>query len=288
MSHFNNVSRVVLAAVLGGCASAPTAPTSTLSPPSTRDAAEQLCSGVSEGERNLNLCLDSEEIVRAERMPVASRGGNVLTGARVVFRPSSGRTAESFQHVVACQMARNSGADSQARYPQVAYCPLAVKGVAASVRPVADGLAVEIKPKDARSSHSLFHTMAHGTTALQLARFESAACRGIEPKARGACPLLGPVTVISDLPGGVRVEFAATVSVDSVLAGMRCHYSFAEARGFSEEAAACPLYIRGLHLERSTDGKAIDITITPAALVNEVRKRVREEAVFANELRGGA
>jgi hypothetical protein len=248
---------------------------------------EELCSRVSEQERNTSLCFDNAQILRAERTAVASQRGDVLTGVRVVFGPSPGRTTESFQQAVDCQVARGSVAEPQPKYPEVTYCPLATKNITATVQPVPDGLAVEIKPKNASSSHRLSHTLGHGMKALELARFESAACSGIAPKARGACPLLGPVTAISDLPKGVRVEFDPIVSLDSVLAGMRCHYSFAEARGFSEEAAACPLYMRGLRLERSTDGRAIDITITSASMVNEVRKRVREEAVFLTELRGG-
>lgn len=94
------------------------------------------------------------------------------------------------------------------------------------------------------------------------------------------------MTSINDTPGGVSVEFVPSSSLDAVLGRMRRHYSFAQSRGFSEEAAACPLYLRGLRLARSTDGRAIDITVTSTEMSQESRKRVREEAVFANQAHG--
>jgi len=269
-------------AALAGCASA--GPPSSLAsgPPGAQDTAALSCS---DADRNINLCA-ADEIVSIERMPVDSRGGEVLTGARMVYRGPPDRTAASLQHVIDCQIAGNSVGEARQPYPLTSYCPLAIAGVTARVREVAGGFAVEVQTTDAAVSHRIAHAVAHGRLAMALKAFESAECHGIEPKARAACPLLGPVTAINDAPQGVRVEFVASVSVDTVLAGMRCHYSFAQARGFSEDAAACPLYVRGLRLERSTDERAIDITVGSAAMVNEIRKKVREEAVFASKAGG--
>jgi hypothetical protein len=285
MSNKMSSLRIFPASILwmtfASCASAHPVSSPTAKPQVSRESEELACSGIAEEERNTSLCLNTDEILRVERIPIDGRGGEVLTGARMTFRPVPGRTAESLQHVIDCQLARKSLFESQEQYPGGVYCPLAVRGVTARVQPVAEGWTVEVRPNDSRTSHRISHSLAHGSLAPELARFESAECRGIEPKVRAACPLLGPVTAINDLPQGVRVEFPKSVSVDRVLAGMRCHYSFARARGFSEESVACPLYMRGLRLGSSTDGRAIDITVGPAAMVNEVRKRVREEAVFA-------
>jgi TusA-related sulfurtransferase len=272
----------ILLAAVAGCASA--GPPSSLAsgPPGAQATAALSCS---DADRNISLCA-ADEIVSVERMPVEIRGGEVLTGARMVYRGTPDRTAASLQHVIDCQTAGNSVGKARQPYPLTSYCPLAIPGVTARVREVAGGLSVEVRTNDAAVAHRISHAVAHGRLALALEGFESAECHGIEPKARAACPLLGPVTAINDAPQGVRVEFVPSVSVDAVLAGMRCHYSFAQARGFSEEAAACPLYLRGLRLDRSTDGRAIDITVTSAATVNEIRKRVREEAVFAGEAGG--
>lgn len=278
---------VVLATSLAGCASAhPTPPAAPGAETPRASTTEPACAGIPEQQQSTNLCLDTEDILRVERTPVASRAGDVLTGARMVFRGSAERSPQAFQKVVDCQIATNLAEPQEEQYRRMSYCPLAVRGITAKVQPTADGLAIEVRPSDASSSRRLSHALAHGTAALQLARFESAECRGIEPRARAACPLLGPVTAITDTPDGVRVDFHPSVPVDGVLAAMRCHYSFAEARGFSEEAAACPLYVRGLGIRRSSDAKAIDITIRPSARVKDVRQRVREEAIFVTELSG--
>jgi hypothetical protein len=264
-------------ALLFGCASTtPHPPPSAMAP----EAAQQVCAGLSDDERNRSLCLDSADLLGVERVPVEGRGGEVLSGARLTFRPAPGRTAQSLQRVIDCQVATSAPPEPKQEERRLAYCALAIPHVTAQVRQVTEGFAVEIRPSDASASNRIAHTVAHGRLAQELARFESSECKGVPPQARAACPLLGPVSAIEDIPRGVRVEFPASVSCDAVLAGMRCHYSFALARAFSAEAAACPLYVRGLRFERSLAGGAIDITMTTPDKVGELRRGVREEAVF--------
>lgn len=249
-----------------------------MGPLASHEAAPQSCADASD-ELKGGLCA-ADEILKVEKMPVQTRAGDTLTGARMVFRAAPGRTAASMQRAVDCQIAGTPARDPQQQSPLASYCPVAITGVTALVQAVPDGFSVEVRPRDAAVSHKISHSIVHGGLALALQRFESSECHGIAPKERAACPLLGPVASIIDTPEGVRVEFPEVVSVDAVLARMRCHYSFAQARGFSEEASACPLYTRGLRLEHSTDGRAIDISATPVAMVGEIRKKVREEAVF--------
>jgi hypothetical protein len=129
------------------------------------------------------------------------------------------------------------------------------------------------------------HARAHDRAAQALERFEAAECKDVPPRERAACPLLGPVTAINDLRDGVRVDLAATASASAVVAAMRCHYAFARARGFSEDAAACPLYIRGIVIERSGDGRGVQITADRPELAGEIQRRVRIEAMHAPQSR---
>lgn len=273
-------------ATLAACASKPPS----LPPPTPPQAALQNevasalpCAGIADAQRDRSLCLDTDEILSIEGMPVDVHGGEVGTGARMVFRAAPGRTAESLKHLIDCQIAANVLGNGREQYPQTSYCPLAVGNITTAVQATPAGFAVDIRPNKPSGSHRIAHTVAHGESTLALARFESAECRGVEPRERAACPFLGPVSGLEDLPAGVRVAFAESVPVDKVLAGMRCHLSFAEARGFTEEASGCPLYVRGLRLARATDAAAIDITVTPARLVEDVRSHVRDEVVFAKD-----
>jgi hypothetical protein len=146
------------------------------------------------------------------------------------------------------------------------------------------GASVVRNPTDvhlSRADQHRLHARAHEQAADALAHFEASECRGMPASERAACPLLAPVVAIRDLRAGVRVELAPTVPVDRVIAEMRCHYAFARSRGFTDEAAACPLYVRGIQIARSADGPGIEITGSTSALAAEIRQRIRQEAVFA-------
>jgi hypothetical protein len=135
-----------------------------------------------------------------------------------------------------------------------------------------------------RADEHRAHARAHERAAEALERFEDAECLNFPPSTRAACPLLGPVAHVDDVPGGVRVKFVPGTRVDAVFAHMRCHYAYARARAF-EEATSCPLYMRGIDIARAKDPLAIEITTAAADQVAELRARSREEAVYA---RGGA
>jgi hypothetical protein len=123
------------------------------------------------------------------------------------------------------------------------------------------------------------HAAAHAAAASRLERFEAEACAGVDPLERAACPLLGPVSSIRDIRGGVRIELTADTPVAALAASMRCHHAFARARGFTPEAASCPLYMSGIQIRRSADGAALEILGSTTAMVAEVRRRSRQEAV---------
>jgi hypothetical protein len=135
---------------------------------------------------------------------------------------------------------------------------------------------VELRQADEHRAHARQHEKA----AAALERFEAEECHGFPPAARAACPFLRPVTRIDDIEGGVRVTFAAGTPVHAVFAHMRCHYAYARARAF-EDAASCPLYVRGIEIKRGNDPLAIEITNPDWRQVDNLRVRVREEAVYA-------
>jgi hypothetical protein len=126
------------------------------------------------------------------------------------------------------------------------------------------------------------HAQQHEAAAAALESFEQAECKQFPPATRAACPLLGPVVELVDVPGGVRARFAEGTRVDAVVAHMRCHFAYAQAHGFGE-MAGCPLYVRGIEIRRASDPRAVEIIGRDAAVTSEIRNRAREEAVLVRE-----
>ena len=126
------------------------------------------------------------------------------------------------------------------------------------------------------------HARQHERAAQFLEEFEQAECADFPAATRAACPLLGPVVGITDVDGGVRIQFKEGARVDAVIAHMRCHYAFARARAF-EPSASCPLYVRGIEIRRALAPTAVEIVSTDPKVIREIRQRSREEAVFVHE-----
>jgi hypothetical protein len=123
------------------------------------------------------------------------------------------------------------------------------------------------------------HAREHARAAAFLERFEEVVCRDFPPSSRAACPFLGPVTRIDDIPGGVRATFAARTPVDGIVAHMRCHYAYARARAFAENAT-CPLYVRDIDIRRGVDPMSVEIVSPNKHTATLIRARSREQAVF--------
>jgi hypothetical protein len=124
------------------------------------------------------------------------------------------------------------------------------------------------------------HAKEHEAAATALIQFEDEACTGIAPEVRAACPLLVDVTDIADVRGGARVRFTPETPVPLVERRMRCHLAYARAHGW-DEAADCPLYVRGVHVERTPDGAGIDLVSDDRAIEAQIRRLLREQAVPA-------
>lgn len=123
------------------------------------------------------------------------------------------------------------------------------------------------------------HARQHRDAATKLEAFAQDECGGFPPETRPACPMLGPVSQIADAPMGVKVWFTPNTRVDAVAAHMRCHLAYAKVYGF-DTVQACPLYVRGLQINVSADGKAIELTSHEPRTVDVIRARTREEAVL--------
>ena len=126
------------------------------------------------------------------------------------------------------------------------------------------------------------HARQHRTAAAKLETFVQDECRDFPPETRASCPMLGPVGFIEDIPNGVRVGFTPKTRVDAVAAHMRCHLAYAQAYGF-DTVESCPLYVKGLVIRLSNDGKAIELTSREPRMTDAIRTRTREEAILVRQ-----
>lgn len=126
------------------------------------------------------------------------------------------------------------------------------------------------------------HARQHQAAAKQLEAAVQDECKGLPAETRASCPMLGPVTQVSDVSGGVKVTFAPQARVESLAAQMRCHFAYAQAHGF-DTLIDCPLYVRGLKIQVTDGGQAIALTGPDARTAEVIRARSREEVRFVRQ-----
>ena len=126
------------------------------------------------------------------------------------------------------------------------------------------------------------HAREHRAAAAKLEVFADNECRGFPPETRASCPMLGSVQQIYDIKNGVRVLFTPKTRVEAVAAHMRCHQAYAQMYGF-QTVEDCPLYVKGLQIRATDDGKAIDLTASDPRVVDTIRARTREEAILVRQ-----
>ena len=122
------------------------------------------------------------------------------------------------------------------------------------------------------AERQLDHARAHEQAAAALEAFEDIQCRDIPARVRSGCPMVGPIARLENIRDGVRLELGPAAIPSEVVAFMRCHLAFAKARGFPV-SMDCPLYIRGVEINLSPDGRAIEIRGRTAAIVEEIQRR---------------
>jgi hypothetical protein len=122
----------------------------------------------------------------------------------------------------------------------------------------------------------------HEEAVVELREAVETQCRDVPPEARASCPSLGPTAGTTEIPGGTRVVFPAGVNVEATAARMRCQVAMAHAYGYRPE---CPLYMKGVHVAATPDGRAIEITTEHRGYVADLRRRVRQQCDAGHDQR---
>jgi len=115
----------------------------------------------------------------------------------------------------------------------------------------------------------------HRAAAAALEAFEEQECARFPSETRASCPLLGQVTSVENVDGGVRVVLSEGANAAAVADHMRCHLAYARTQG-REGMDHCPLYVEGATVDAEGG-----ITLTTAAgdsAVAELRQRARAHA----------
>lgn len=201
-------------------------------------------------------------------------------GAKQTVRPDE-MSAEAHRQEA------NKGVTAARNELQQSNSPASQPNMAVSANSNPQGFYYPLDMYNPKSQHLLRaqqlskHAQQHEAAAAYLETFEQAECKEFPPATRAACPLLGPVAEIVDVPGGVRARFAEGTRVDAVVAHMRCHFAYAQSRGF-DAGTTCPLDVRGIEIRATSDPRAIEIVGRDATVTNEIRSRSREEAVLVH------
>jgi len=115
-----------------------------------RAAEESACIGLSEAERDESPFAHREDIVSASRLDATVSSGKGSSqrslGATVVLRAVPNLTKEYLQRLVDCHLARDAAMGFD--MPEMAFCPLSVKGARATVVSGTAGFGVEIRAED--------------------------------------------------------------------------------------------------------------------------------------------
>jgi hypothetical protein len=121
---------------------------------SLRSAETQSCVGISDADRDMSPFNHREDITNVQPATAPSVRGkgdpDHLTGAVITFRAVPMLTAEWLQRIVECHLARNNALGND--MPEMAFCPLELKGVTARVSSAGDGFAVTIESQDATTA----------------------------------------------------------------------------------------------------------------------------------------
>jgi hypothetical protein len=125
-----------------------------------RDAEGRACVGVPDVDRDMSPFDHREDIASVTPYNTPSPGAagvkqqlTKLHGATVTFRAVPGVTAEWLQRVVDCHLARNASMGFD--MPEMAYCPLAVKGARGKVASTGNGFAITVESDDSTAAQEI-------------------------------------------------------------------------------------------------------------------------------------
>jgi hypothetical protein len=122
-----------------------------------RDAEGRSCAGIADSDRDMSPFDRREDVTNVAPYKAATSGGkqqtDKLRGAVVTFRAVQGMTGEWLQRIVDCHVARNAALGNE--MPEMASCPLNVKGAKAKVSSTGNGFAVTVESDDPASAQEI-------------------------------------------------------------------------------------------------------------------------------------
>ena len=116
-----------------------------------RDAEAKACARLADEDRDMSPFYHRQDIVRVDTLPAQKPGAR--PDVAVVFRALPGMTVERMQHLVDCHLARSASLGHQ--MPEMDYCPLVPRGVAAKVSSSDGNFVVAIHADDPASSDEM-------------------------------------------------------------------------------------------------------------------------------------
>jgi hypothetical protein len=109
------------------------------------------CAGIADDDRDVSPFYHREDIESVSPLSEEFKSGKTVTkkevGSTIVFRAVPGMTVEWLQRVVDCHVARAASVGHD--MPEMAYCPLELKGVKAKVTSTGNGFAINVSSEDA-------------------------------------------------------------------------------------------------------------------------------------------
>ncbi len=115
---------------------------------------------------------------------------------------------------------------------------------------------------------------AHEQAATALEHRVDVACKDVTRPQTRTCPLLGPITAVTNVEHGVRIRLGEGTDASEALPLMRCHYAFERAYGW-QAGKDCALYMPGVEFRGTGDPHTIDIVGRDEQTAGELRKQVR-------------
>jgi len=127
------------------------------------------CAGISDDDRDISPFDHREDILSvapySEKVNLGRGSVSKELGATVVFRAVPGMTAEWLQRLVDCHLARAAAAGFD--MPEMAYCPLELKGVKAKAASTGNGFSITMTSDDEKTVEQIkSRTLALGPVAM--------------------------------------------------------------------------------------------------------------------------
>lgn len=118
------------------------------------------------------------------------------------------------------------------------------------------------------------HAEDHRAAAAALEKSELELCAAVPVPVRAACPLESQIKEVAVTSEGVRLTIEAGVQPAALLAHARCHAAVGASLG-RDGMEGCPLYLKGLEMDLSEDGSALEIRASDPAMRVALQGRAR-------------